>query len=345
VSGHPGGTEAVPSFSVVIPLYNKARYVRRALGSVLGQTETAFEVVVVDDGSTDRGHEVVAGIGDPRVKIVRQPNAGVSAARNRGIRETVGRMIAFLDADDEWGPDFLSCITQASKSFPEAGLYATGYRCLFNRGLIKEVTASDGRPEAPVIVPRYFRETRRVAIVTSSSAAVPRGVLEVVGGFPEGEPYGEDRDLWGRIAIRYPVVFHPRVAATYHCEAEGRSMLRGRGSPIPPPFIRTAEKTIREGTLSSEKVGELKEYADWLRVLHAERLVAARKRLEAMRVIDELLSNGSPPARARVLGTALKHLPIGLVDSLLRVSHSRLLRFTPSHTSGCVDVRFSKSPR
>src|SRR6266446_940152 len=93
--------------SVVIPLYNKVRYIQRALDSVLAQTYTDFEVIVVDDGSTDGGAEVVACCTDRRVRLIRQSNQGPGPARNRGVEEAAGGYVAFLDSDDEWLPAFL----------------------------------------------------------------------------------------------------------------------------------------------------------------------------------------------------------------------------------------------
>src|SRR5262252_3345733 len=93
--------------SVLIPLYNKERWIKRALDSIACQTLTDFEVIVVDDGSTDGGSDVVANYKDPRVRMVHQPNAGPGSARNRGIAEARGELLAFLDADDEWFPNYL----------------------------------------------------------------------------------------------------------------------------------------------------------------------------------------------------------------------------------------------
>src|ERR1017187_2762295 len=94
--------------SVIVPLYNKSTWIDRCLDSILGQTFTHFEIVVVDDGSTDDGPAKVAARGDERIRLIRQANAGPGAARNRGVSEARGELIAMLDADDAWDSDYLA---------------------------------------------------------------------------------------------------------------------------------------------------------------------------------------------------------------------------------------------
>ncbi|MDA8106173.1 MAG: glycosyltransferase family A protein [Nitrospiraceae bacterium] len=110
-----------------MPLYNKEDEVDRAVRSVLNQTVSDFELVIVNDGSTDKGPQVVRAIEDQRIRIVDQTNQGVSAARNRGIEEASAELIAFLDADDEWMPDFLETIIDLKEKFPCCKVFATRY--------------------------------------------------------------------------------------------------------------------------------------------------------------------------------------------------------------------------
>ena len=113
------------SISVVIPLYNKERYIHRAVESVLSQKIAPDEVIIVDDGSTDGGAREVKKISDFRIRLVQQSNSGECAARNRGIDEARNELVAFLDADDEWKPDFLAQIHRLMNNFPDCCLLYT----------------------------------------------------------------------------------------------------------------------------------------------------------------------------------------------------------------------------
>ena len=113
--------------SVVIPLYNKEHQIAETLRSVLEQTFQDFEVVIVDDGSTDKSSEEALKIRDPRIRFVRQENAGVSAARNRGIEEARFDLIAFLDADDRWKPEYLQTQYDLFQKYPQCGVFACNY--------------------------------------------------------------------------------------------------------------------------------------------------------------------------------------------------------------------------
>ena len=177
----------MPEISVVVPLYNKAAYVGQCVRSILAQDGADFEIVVVDDGSTDGGARLVEAFGDARVTVVRQENRGRSAARNRGIDAARAELIALLDADDEMGPGHLAALLRLRRRYPQAGLYATGYRKSFRSGFCLEMSIRpDGRGE-PALIDNYFAYAPR-NIVCSSSVALPRTILRELGGFRFRKP-------------------------------------------------------------------------------------------------------------------------------------------------------------
>ncbi len=207
-----------PTFSVIIPLYNKEREIGAAVRSVLAQTLPPDEIIVVDDGSTDRSAEEVLAIGSPRVRLVRQPNAGVSAARNRAAREASGEYLALLDGDDCWEPEFLEEIASLIREFPGCGLYATAFHVVSRDGMFPAPC-----PERRGIVGNFFRESAHRYIAIPSAVAIPKTVYEQAGGFPEGMKIGEDLYLWTRIAARHKVCFSPRRLVRYSKTADNRS--------------------------------------------------------------------------------------------------------------------------
>lgn len=201
---------------MVIPLYNKGRYVAATLASVLQQTFTDFEVIVVDDGSTDNGLEVVRSCPDPRVSVVVQENMGVSAARNHGIRRAKSDYIAFLDADDLWEPTYLGEMKQLMDSYPGAGFYVSAHKIVKkSRVFDLPYTLAEGAIE------NYFKTELEESITRLSATVVPRAICEQVGGFPQGMVSGEDSYFCGSIAIRHPVVFTPKVLAVYNQQYSG----------------------------------------------------------------------------------------------------------------------------
>ncbi|HYF21210.1 MAG TPA: glycosyltransferase family A protein [Ramlibacter sp.] len=194
-------------FSVVIPLYNKVRYVHSALRSVLAQTLPPHEVIVVDDGSRDGSAEAVESFADPRVRLVRQANGGVSRARNRGIAEATGDWIAFLDADDWYHPEMLSALAQAHQASPDANLLGAQFRT------IPHLLGADPDPW-PVtesffeveVVDDLRQRWMRTAPFCSSSVAIRASLLRSMQPcFVEGDFHGEDLDLWFRVGDTGPV--------------------------------------------------------------------------------------------------------------------------------------------
>ena len=205
--------------SIIIPLYNKESSIATAIDSVLAQTYQDFEVVVVDDGSTDDGAAIVERYTDPRIRLIRQANAGVSAARNKGVAEARGEYVAFLDADDEWMPEFLAEIVALQKEFPDCRAQATSYVQCQNgekRGIVLNRLPFKG---AHGVLTNYFEVAScSHPPVCSICVCIERALLQEIGGFPLGIKSGEDLLTWARIATRTHWAYSLNAYAIFNME-------------------------------------------------------------------------------------------------------------------------------
>ena len=244
-------------FSVIIPLYNKVPYIRKALESVLAQTYTDYELIIVDDGSTDGSAEIAEAILQEatrlhgykakgmensgadnqasrlspltsnltsdsapasrlsplafRLRLLRQPNQGVSAARNNGVAQAHAEYLAFLDADDWWEPTYLERMAQLIEDYPDAGLYASNY-IYYKPG---KTHVALNIPTGYINYPKAYYESNAMPVWTGA-AMIPRQVYDEMGGFPLGVKLGEDFLLWSKIALKYPVAFLNEPLAWYN---------------------------------------------------------------------------------------------------------------------------------
>ncbi|MBP7497930.1 MAG: glycosyltransferase family 2 protein [Bacteroidales bacterium] len=216
-----------PFFSVIIPLYNKERHIRRAVNSVLNQSVQSFEILIIDDGSTDKGFEIVKQYTDERIRYYQQPNSGVSNARNNGINFAKYDLVAFLDADDEWEKDFLMEISALIEKFPEAGAYVTAYKIVRINNKIQVPHFKHIPKDKRTILPNYFRSMiYGDPMITSSSICIRKDVFNKAGYFSVGEKLGEDKDMWARIALLYKIAFSWYIGATYFENADNRTCLK-----------------------------------------------------------------------------------------------------------------------
>jgi glycosyltransferase involved in cell wall biosynthesis len=202
-------------FSVIIPLYNKAPYVRKALETVCAQTYHDYEIIVINDGSMDNSaiiaEEYLNGVEGISYKILSQQNAGVSVARNNGVAQASGDYIAFLDADDWWEPTYLERMAQLIKDYPEAGLYACNY-VYYKPG---KTHVALNIPTGYINYPKAYYGSGAMPVWTGATI-IPRAVFDEMGGFPLGIKLGEDFLLWAKTAMHYPVAFCEEPLAYYN---------------------------------------------------------------------------------------------------------------------------------
>lgn len=203
--------------SVVIPLYNKRDFIAETVHSVLNQTHAEFELIVIDDGSTDGGAAALATITDHRLRIIRQSNVGVAKARNRGLAEASSDWIALLDADDRWAPDHLASTVEIIQAYPDAGIVAMSVQEAFDR---KHVFPSQTGPLEPRKIDYFAEAAANILVVHTSATTLRRAAALEIGGFRDLRP-GQDIDCWARIALDWPVATSHRRTVIYQRETGG----------------------------------------------------------------------------------------------------------------------------
>ena len=210
-------TEAQPLVSVVIPTHNSATFIAEALNGVFAQTYRRFEVIVVDDGSSDDTRGVLEAFGD-RIRYLHQDNQGPAAARNAGIRISRGEFVCFLDADDAWTPNKLESQVRFMETHSDVGLlFADAEECegitLQKPSILATmIFGADALSQQPL--PEAFRKLVVENFVPTSTVMVRMSCLAKAGLFDEGLQNAEDRDMWLRLAATSEVACLPRVLAT-----------------------------------------------------------------------------------------------------------------------------------
>ena len=211
-------------FSVIIPLYNKAPYVFKAIGSVLAQSFKDYELIIVDDGSKDDSAEIAleAIEGHANCRLIKQENAGVSMARNNGVAVSQGLYLCFLDADDWWEPTFLEEMLKLIEEFPDAGIYGTNYTIVNEtkrKTKIAPVGVEPGFDKGYINYCKVYAKTLAMPLWTGA-VCIPRKVFDEMQGFPKGIKRGEDLLLLIQIALKYKVAFLNKPLSYYNQDVD-----------------------------------------------------------------------------------------------------------------------------
>ena len=210
-----------PFFSIIIPLYNKEKHIKNTLQSVLDQSFSNFEVIIVNDGSTDNSLNQVNAVIDERIKVYSIENSGVSAARNYGIKKAQAEYIAFLDADDLWETSFLEYITKLIDSYPKEHVFATALKIKKNTdyyfATYRNLTLDDG--ESKVL--NYFKYSLDHSLLHCTCTVFNKGIIKSVGTFDESLTTSEDTDYWIRIGLKHSIVFLNKPLAIHQVVNNG----------------------------------------------------------------------------------------------------------------------------
>ncbi len=215
---HPVDLQKSLLISVIIPVYNGERFIRETIESVLNQTFQDFEIIIINDGSTDSTLTIVSSFSDPRIKVFTYPNRGLSTSRNRGIHLASGKYLAFLDADDLWTSGKLKAQVNALEENPHAALVYSWTDQADESGQFLEHGAHwDLSGDV------FEKLLQRNFLDCGSNPLVRASVFEELGGFDESLPSAEDWDMWLRIALQHPMIAIPKVQVLYRRHSLGKS--------------------------------------------------------------------------------------------------------------------------
>lgn len=303
------------NISVVVTVYNKEKEISRALQSIGNQSLYPDEIIVVDDGSTDGSAEIVEKIQMPGLKLVRQGNTGVYGSRNRGIIESQYELVAFLDGDDTWEPEFLAAIEDMRRKYPACGIYSTAYQIKTDDGeFILPRYSNVPLQEKNGILENYFIAASKGAVLSSSSVAIPKKVFDDVGMFTVDAGPGGDKEMWVRIAVDYPVAFDNKVLATWHKDASNRVSKICHYRPD-PPCVTTGRSILSRKDLPDDIRRSLSIYLKTQLVFQAAGLIISGRHKLGRKALRECGMPSSCPVKWLTCLWA-SYLPRSIVSSL-----------------------------
>lgn len=207
-------------FSVILPVYNKANFLKDSINSILNQSFKDFELIIVNDGSTDQSLDVIKQFSDQRIKLYNQDNLGASAARNKGIEMADSEWIALLDADDIWLKHHLEEIHQTILKLPKARLVSTAYKIQLTDNYFKNPIYSKTIPKGINYIENYFEYSLVDPLLWTSTLAFKKSTFNSIGGFDSQLKTGQDIDLIIRFALKYKLGYNPEITLIYKKQTE-----------------------------------------------------------------------------------------------------------------------------
>jgi len=304
-------------FSVIIPVYNGEKFIDTAINSVLSQTFTDWELIIVNDGSSDNTLQVLQKYtSSDKILVINQENGGVSAARNNGIAHAKGTHIAFLDADDIWYPNHLEVMHDLINKYPSAGLYGTFTKTqLVNGGEITECDFFNNR-DTDVLLEDFFAAyhmDKSAKMFTVITTCISKEALTKTGGFPVGCKIGEDLELSLRVAAYFPVALSKIATALY--QKENSSATKDKSFDPDWGFFETVKELYLDTEIPDSKKENIKKVMQWFTMRRCRHYIIDGKKEEAWKAFLTL-NKSACSKKDRIINLVLLIMPSVLVRKI-----------------------------
>ena len=304
-------------FSVIIPVYNGEKFIDNAIGSVISQTYSDFEVIIINDGSKDNTAAVLDKYAcNPKITVINQENGGVSKARNNGISHASGSHIVFLDADDVWEAHHLETMARLIEKYPSAGLYGTFTRTeLVSGEVISECNFFKDKEE-DVFLEDFFEEYHKdksAKMFTVITTCISSEAMKKAGGFPVGCAIGEDLELSLRVAAYYPVVLSRIITATY--KKENSVATKDKSFDPDWKFFDTVEELYSDSSIPSSKKENIRKVMGWFTMRRCRHYVIDGQKRKAYKAYLNI-PKGSVSFKDKMISLVLLMLPVALVRKI-----------------------------
>jgi len=304
-------------FSVIIPVFNGEKFIKNAIDSVFAQTLSDWELIIVNDGSSDNTLSVLEKYkNNEKIRIVSQLNSGVSVARNTGVENSTGDYIAFLDADDVWHENHLEVMKTLADKYPDAGLIGTFTRVeLVNHEVISEC-GYFGDKKQEVYLKDFFAEYHKdksAKMFTVITTVVSRQAFDKAGGFPVGCKIGEDLELSLVIAAYYPVVLSPIATATY--KKENSTATKTKSFDADWGFFERVQQLYQDDSIPQEKRANLKKVMEWFSMRRCRHYLIDGNR-KAAKEVHRCMDKALISKKDYLLNVLLFFLPNGVIRKL-----------------------------
>lgn len=293
----------MPFFSIIIPLYNKENFIENTIQSVLDQSFQDYEVILVNDGSTDKSEAKALQFKDPRIQYYSKKNEGVSLARNFGIEKASAQHITFLDADDYWYPDFLQVMFEQIRQFPEQKVFSAAIEIETSKKVFPAQYSIPKTGSSELV--NYFRASTKESIIWTSCAVFHKSIFDEIGVFDPKIKSGQDTDLWIRIGLVYPVLFSWSILARYVYDNNSLSK---------NDTLLHAKMDFSKFTLLEKTNADLKYYLDLNRFS-----LAIKSKLADNKVLFTHFYNGIDLGKIGLKKRILLNLPSSLLWLLIQI--------------------------